>query len=74
MNEQGRPQIGKAWGPATAPDCAGFTMGEVAMLDFSKMDLSEFVNDLAKHLPDPAKLQAGVKAKMDIMYSNAPPF
>ena len=74
VNEQGRPQIGKAWGSAAAPNCAGFTMGEVAMLDFSTMDLSEFVNDLAKHLPDPAKLQAGVKAKMDIMYNNAPPF
>lgn len=33
----------KPWGSAQAPECSGFTAGQLAMLDFSKMDLSEWL-------------------------------
>lgn len=46
INEQGRPQIGKGWGPAQGPDCSGFTVAQFSQLDFSKIDLSEFINDI----------------------------
>lgn len=74
VNQQGRPQIPKGWGAAEAPSCAGFTMDEMKLIDFTKMDLGEFIADLTKHLPNPATVQAGVKAKMDIMYNSAPAF
>jgi hypothetical protein len=33
----------KPWGSAKNPDCSGFTAGQLAVLDFSKMDLSEWL-------------------------------
>jgi len=43
IHEQGRPQIGMGWGSANSPNCRGFTTQELASLDFSKIDLSEYV-------------------------------
>jgi len=48
INEQGRPQLSKDWGSADSPNCRGFTPEEFQKLDFSKMDLSEFYNDLSQ--------------------------
>lgn len=36
----------KSWGGPKAPNCSGFTAGQISVLDFSKMDLSEWVNTL----------------------------
>lgn len=33
----------KPWGSAKSPDCSGFTAGQLAALDFGKMDLSEWL-------------------------------
>jgi conjugal transfer mating pair stabilization protein TraN len=44
IQEQGREQLGKGWGTPEAPDCAGFSIGDVSNLDFSAMDLSEYMN------------------------------
>jgi hypothetical protein len=33
----------KPWGVPQAPDCTGFTLGQLAVLDFSQMDLSEWI-------------------------------
>lgn len=49
--EQGRPQLGKGWGSPQSPDCSGFTMEEVASLDFEAMDLSEFYADIVASMP-----------------------
>ena len=46
INEQGRPQIGKPWGDAESPDCSGFTLDQVARLDLSAMDFSEFIRSI----------------------------
>lgn len=54
VNEQGRAQIGKGWG-----SCEGFTIDEFEQLDFSRMDLSEFFNDII-----PRDLEA-VKGQID---------
>lgn len=48
LNEQGRAQLGRGWGTALVPDTRGFTAEELGALDFSKMDLSEFVADVVK--------------------------
>lgn len=34
----------KPWGWAGWPDCSGFTAGQLSVLDFSKMDLSEWLS------------------------------
>ena len=46
IHEQGRPQIGKSWGSPESPNCSGFTTAEFEKLDFSAMDLSEFINEI----------------------------
>ena len=46
INEQGRPQLGLAWGSPQHPDCSGFTIAQIQSLDFSKIDLSEFISDV----------------------------
>jgi hypothetical protein len=39
------------WGSPQDPQCWGFTMEQMAALDFSKMDLSQWVNSLELNLP-----------------------
>lgn len=46
LNEQGRPQLGRGWGTPVNPDVRGFTQEELELLDFTAMDLQEFVRDV----------------------------
>ena len=50
IHEQGRPQLisfqSNMWGMAEAPYCRGLTADEFQMLDFSKIDLSEYFGDI----------------------------
>lgn len=60
IHEQGRPQLlafqpGGAWGSGKSPNCRGFTPEEFQMLDFGKMDLSEYFGDIQKDMAE--KLQ-----------------
>jgi len=50
IQEQGRPQIGLAWGSASTGDCRGFTPAELQQLDFGIMDLSEFIADITAQM------------------------
>lgn len=44
VHEQGRPQLGLGWGGGNSPlDCRGLTAEEIASLDFSRIDLSEYI-------------------------------
>ena len=43
IHEQGRQQLGLGWGTGDAPDCRGFSLGEISELNFSEMDLSEYM-------------------------------
>lgn len=45
IQEQGRPQIPSmgGFGTATAPNCRGFSPQEFQSLDFSKIDMSEYL-------------------------------
>lgn len=45
--EEGRKQLGLSWGTPKAPITRGFTLAEFQSLDFSKMDLSGVVSDIA---------------------------
>ena len=46
INEQGRVQLGRDWGAAESPQCTGLTMTDIQKIDFSKIDLSEFIQDI----------------------------
>ena len=48
IHEQGRPQLKRfgpdgGWGTPEQPNCEGFMVDEFQMLDFSRIDLSEFI-------------------------------
>lgn len=44
MQEQVRPQLGRSWGSAKHPDCTGITIAELSSVDFSKVDLGEWIS------------------------------
>ena len=49
IHEQGRAQLKRfasGWGSVDHPDCDGFTPEQFAMLDFSQIDLTEFISDI----------------------------
>lgn len=50
LHEQGRPQLksfaGDLWGVPKSPKCRGFTAEEFQMLDFDRIDLSEWFGDI----------------------------
>ncbi|MGK5593738.1 MAG: conjugal transfer protein TraN [Parachlamydiaceae bacterium] len=43
FHEQARKQLGIDWGTSRKPNCRGFTSDEIALIDFSKIDLSEIL-------------------------------
>jgi len=49
IQEQGRAQLGKSWGDGKNPQCGGFTTAELAAIDFSRIDFSEFFTDVLKN-------------------------
>jgi len=48
IQEAGHAQISEmgGWGTPTSPNCRGFTPAEFQSIDFSKVDLSEYYNEL----------------------------
>lgn len=74
VQEQGRPQIGKSWGSAEAPQCGGFTEQELNQLDFSRMDLSEFVAEIQQKavntVPGTNRAAANVTNKVNSYFNN----
>ena len=77
IQEQGRPQLKSfnpnPWGvasddgPANA-DCRGFTSTEFQMLDFSKMDLSEYFGDIKTQVQ--STIQQNVSDKINTYYNS----
>lgn len=59
INEQGRGQIGKGWGSAESTDCSGFTTSEFEQLDFSRIDMSEFIQEIASSVRVPSASSMG---------------
>ena len=43
VHEQGREQIGRGWGDGEHPECNGFSVGELNQIDFTQIDLSEYM-------------------------------
>jgi conjugal transfer mating pair stabilization protein TraN len=61
INEQGRAQISKPWGPAKTPDCHGFTPDDFSKLDFSTIDLSEYSDNIQSNTSSaPGEVMKGI--------------
>lgn len=57
LHEQGRPQLASfgptgSWGVGSQPNCRGFYPEEFQALDFSKIDLSEYIGDIQGQIAD----------------------
>lgn len=61
VHEQGRPQIGMDWGSAKSPNCRGFYMNEFMQIDFTKIDFSEYVDDLTRQMLSSDKMEEKVR-------------
>ncbi len=75
LQQQGRTQLGKSWGSAEHPSCDGYTIDEFSKLDFSKMDLGEFVDSLnttpkTTTEPDPAAAQDKIRDSVQGLNEN----
>ena len=49
LQQQGRSQLGIGWG-----SCRGLTVAEVESIDFERLDLSEFTQDLMDGSREPS--------------------
>lgn len=65
IQEQGKAQLGISFGDKKAPNCIGITPEEMQQLDFSKIDFSDFYEDMEEgmELPDMEHLQNTIKDK-----------
>lgn len=70
LQEQGRPQLGKAWGSAKKEQCLGFTIDEFSRLDLSVMDFTEVYADFmdAAKLPDEVQTMTEIQQKIQNYY------
>lgn len=62
INEQGKAQLGTA----VNTSCAGFTQAELSSIDFSRMDLTEFMAEIQSNINIPA-IQASMQARINAM-------
>lgn len=79
IQEQGRQQLGISFGSGSDADCRGFTIEEIQKIDFSKIDFSEFIEDLKiKFMPtyqgiNPEEIKGRIQDHLDIKeYDNDP--
>ena len=54
FQQQGRAQLGRSFGTADTPDCAGLSIAQIQAMDTSAMDFSELFVDVASQtrVPD----------------------
>ena len=74
LHQQARPQLGIGWG-----SCRGFTVAEVERIDFARLDLSEFTQDLmdgsrepAVTLPEAGDTQSVMRDRVRDFYGRQP--
>jgi conjugal transfer mating pair stabilization protein TraN len=73
IHEQGRHQLQQfagngGWGGAENPNCRGFTPEEFQMLDFSRIDLSEYFGDIRTKATQ--EIQRNMEGKVREYYQN----
>ena len=73
IQEQGRLQLkafapNGAWGSAKHPHCVGLTPEQFSMIDFSKLDLSEFIADITGQMQ--TRILDNAEDKVNDFYNN----
>jgi hypothetical protein len=74
IHEQGRPQLRIDWGDAENPVCDGFSAAQLASLDFSTIDFSEYFADAFANVtggPDGATLESIIDAYIATLSGSA---
>jgi len=59
----------KPWGNPENPDCSGFTVEELSVLDFEKMNLDEWLASDEANLPNPEEMTANAAEDVETFYS-----
>ena len=69
IHKQGRPQIGRGWGDKEHPDCSGFTVEQLARIDFDRLDTGELFAALnaKKRVAPPAAITSRISERMSTM-------
>lgn len=70
IHEQGRPQLDLGWGEAENPACDGLSAEQLAALDFSRIDFSEYFADAFANIaggPDSATMQGIIDAYIETL-------
>lgn len=70
VQEQGRKQLGIGWGTPREPIARGFTLEEFEQLDFSKMDLSAVIAEVAQQAAQSGAL-SGKKPDVEAVSARA---
>lgn len=52
LQEEGRKQLGIVWGEPKKPLCQGLSFQQLTSMDFSQMDLSEFIEDFREKISE----------------------
>ena len=73
IHEQGRPQLETfgGWGDAEEPNCRGFRPEEFQMLDFSRIDLSEWYGDIQTRVQN--EIQRNLRENIERFQQNLRP-
>lgn len=67
INEQGRPQLGIGWGTPESPDCRGLSPEEFQSIDFSQIDLSEYIDDMEVKSQEQIDSEVGADVADDLI-------
>jgi conjugal transfer mating pair stabilization protein TraN len=77
LNEQIRPQLGRGWGEADSPDCTGLAVNDLARVDWSRVNLDEWLAILTEtgHFPSLGNLNldalTGAGSALDVAGTRA---
>ena len=67
LHEQGREQLKISWGQPEDPKCRGFALNELQSIDFTKIDLSDAIEDV---VIDKEELLSKVRSTIDNLQSS----
>jgi conjugal transfer mating pair stabilization protein TraN len=65
LNEQIRPQLGRGWGEADAPDCTGIAVSDFERVNWELVNLDEWLAILAETGLYPTLEDLGLEALTD---------
>lgn len=65
LNEQARNQLGMGWGTPENPQCSGLSLNDFQGLDFSKVDLTEFIQEITPKTVDATSVKNSAAESVD---------